>query len=124
MSLPNQVENRILIIGTAVVMFFAFTLVVKTFVIPPYKAQIKMLTKQNEAKDAVIAKMARDPKYAINNTFDKMKPKDGGYLVIDLNNELDVKNNKLDVMNVDTIATADTQPPEKKKGFFKKFKFW
>jgi hypothetical protein len=91
MSLTNQVENRILMGGTAVVILLGFWIVLRLFIVPTYTTQIEFLQKQNAAKDETITELAKIAKYSINNDFEKMRTKKGGSIVLDLNNCLDAQ---------------------------------
>ena len=84
----NQLENRILIIGTAVVMIVDFIVFQNVFVRPVYEAQIESLRKQVEINNTLIKELAKEPKYAIQNDFEKIKAQKG-QVVLDLNNKLD-----------------------------------
>lgn len=117
MSLTNQVENRILIVGSMAVSIFAFWLILRLFIIPTYTAQIEFLQKQNAAKDATITELAKIAKYSIANDFGKMKAKEGSVITLDLDNTLDVENLQETgsaTLTGDTVVKPPKKPPWKK----------
>lgn len=59
------------------------------FVKPIYKAQNQMMHQLVEQQNRLIEQLAKDPKYAIQNDFGKMKPKDGSVITLDLDNKLE-----------------------------------
>lgn len=112
----NQLENRILIIGTAVVMIVAFIVFQNVFVRPVYEAQIEGLRKQVEINNKLISELSKEPKYSIQNDFDKIKAKDG-HVVLDIDNKLDATELKLP-----QPSSADTLPVQKKTFWQKLFR--
>ncbi|NQU52903.1 MAG: hypothetical protein HQ522_10235 [Bacteroidetes bacterium] len=107
MSLTNQVENRVLILGSMAVTILGFWLILKLFIIPTYTTQIEFMQKQNAAKDATITELAKIAKYSINNDFEKMRTKKGGSIVLDLNNKMDVENQELLIPETTIIDTSN-----------------
>lgn len=93
MKWTNQIENRILIIGTAVVMAVCFWFYQAKFVRPVYRAQNEMMQQLVNSQNRLIEALAKDPKYAIQNDFGKMKPKEGSVINLDLDNTLAVDDN-------------------------------
>ncbi len=101
----NRIENIILITLTIVA--------VKFVMIEPLEYQL-------DRQHQTIEKLAEREKYSykILNSFEKkIKSKDGN-LVIDLNNAMNVQDNK--VTSPDSIPVDTTE----KKTFFEKLKFW
>ena len=49
---------------------------------------IQPLRKEMREQFKIVAAIAAQPKYSINNDFEKMRTKKGGSIVLDLNNEL------------------------------------
>lgn len=117
MKWTNQVENRVLIIGTMFVMIFLFAIYQNKFIKPIYKAQNEMMQQLIESQNRLIATLAQDPKYSIQNDFGKMKPKEGSIINLDLDNDLNVKDSRSTTLNGDTINIA---PVVKKKTFWQK----
>lgn len=117
MKLTNQIENRILILGTALIMAVGFWFYQAKFVRPVYKAQNEMMQQLVNSQNQLIEALAKDPKYAISNDFGKMKPKEGSVITLDLNNTLDV-----DDKDVTSITNeGDTLKVEPvKKSFWKR----
>lgn len=105
--LTNKIENRILTVVSVVVTVLAMFLIYKFGILPVQKATIVILQNQIEVQNKLISELAKDPKYSIQNDFGKIKPKQGSQVIIDLNNELNVKK--------DTIT-----PIVKKRGWFYK----
>ena len=110
MSMTNQVENRILIIGSIAVTLTGIWLIFRLFIVPTYTTQIEYLQKQNAQKDITITELAKIAKYSINNDFEKMRTKKGGSIVLDLNNKMDIENQGLILPNNTTIDTTLITP--------------
>jgi hypothetical protein len=68
-----------------------------------------MMQQLVEQQNQLIEALAKDPKYAIQNDFGKMKPKDGSTIALDIDNRLDVSTPP------DSVKVA-----EKKKGFLRR----
>jgi hypothetical protein len=101
----NRIENAILIILTIVVVKFVM---------------IKPLEFQLDRQHQTIEKLAEREKYSyqiLNNFEKKLKAKDGT-LVIDLDNAMNVDDNKVTVNEGDSIPQVDN------KTFWEKLKFW
>ena len=118
MSMTNQVENRILIIGSIAVTLTGIWLIFRLFIVPTYTTQIEYLQKQNAQKDITITELAKIAKYSINNDFEKMRTKKGGSIVLDLNNKMNIEDQKL-IFPKSTIADTTFVTP-KKQSFWKK----
>ncbi|NQU52143.1 MAG: hypothetical protein HQ522_06345 [Bacteroidetes bacterium] len=113
MSLPNQIENRILIAGSMAVTIIAFWIILRLFIVPTYTAQIEFQQKQIVAKDKTIIELAKIAKYAINNDFEKMRTKKGGSIVLDLNNKMDMESQELIVPEGVILDTTFTDYEKK-----------
>lgn len=116
MKWTNQIENRVLILGTAVIMVVAFVVFLNIFVKPVYEAQISALTKQIEINNQLIERLANDPKYQISNDFGKIKPKEGSVVSLDLDNTLDVENSS--TMQITSEGDTIIVPAVKQKRSF------
>lgn len=113
MKWGNQLENRILILGTAIVMTIGFIVFLNYFVRPVYETQIKGLTKQVEINNKLIERLANDPKYQISNDFGKMKPKEGSIIDLNLDNAIDVKDSRITYTTVEG-DTVKIEIPKKR----------
>ncbi len=113
MSLPNQIENRILIAGSMAVTILAFWIILRLFIVPTYTAQIEFQQKQILAKDKTIIELAKIAKYAINNDFEKMRTKKGGSIVLDLNNKMDIESQELIIPEGVILDTTFTDSENK-----------
>lgn len=122
MALTNKIENRVLMISTAVVTILATVLIMTFGVVKPLKKVYEVqLRKQNE----LIIELAKISKYSIQNTYTIKKPKKGSTLIIapdndmtvnEVTKDLDEKINNLLPVEEDTIKTRKT--------FWDKIKFW
>jgi GGDEF domain-containing protein len=116
MSLTNKIENRILIIGTAVVTVAATVLIMNLAVIKPMKNQYeKQFKRQNE----MIVELAKISKYSIQNTYTITKPKKGSNIIIQPNNSLDVQAEEI-ANNIDEKIEALLQPEPVKQNLWQR----
>jgi ribosome biogenesis SPOUT family RNA methylase Rps3 len=113
MSLPNQIENRILIAGSMAVTILAFWIILRLFIVPTYTAQIAFQQQQIEKQNATIVELAKIAKYAINNDFEKMRTKKGGSIVLDLNNKMDVESQEIIIPEGVVLDTTFTDTGKK-----------
>ena len=112
MSLTNRVEN-ILIAGLAIILtVLIFGLYNHLFVLRPLQNELN-------AQRAAIIELARQPKYQIDNNFDKMKSHKNGAIFLDLDNSLDTK--QLDLIIMDSVSDKERKNIWEKM-FFKKGK--
>lgn len=116
MSLTNKIENRILIIGTAVVTVAATVLIMNLAVIKPMKNQYeRQFKRQNE----MIVELAKISKYSIQNTYTITKPKKGSNIIIQPNNSLDVQAEEI-ANNIDKKIEALLQPEPVKQNLWQR----
>jgi len=90
----NTIENLTIALITVLVINF--------IIIQPLRKEIREQFK-------IVAAIAAQPKYSINNDFEKMRTKKGGSIVLDLNNKMDIDNQELVIPKstiVDTIVTS------------------
>ena len=82
----NTLENLAITIITLFVINF--------LIIRPLRTEMREQFK-------IVAEIAAQPKYSINNDFEKMRTKKGGSIILDLNNELN--SNEVQSINNDSI---------------------
>ncbi len=73
---------------------------------------VQPLNKRIDKLEGHLVTIAMKDTYSIQNDFEKMRTKDGGSIVLDLNNEL----NHVELAPVDTVAVDTVE----KKGFFRR----
>lgn len=114
MSITNRIEN-ILIATIAAVIAIAITVaIIEVTSIRTLKKEIIRLDERNDKQNAIIVELAKIEKYKIENKFEQIKAKDG-QVVLSVDN-------KIEAIKLDTIPAPENY--EKKKGLFRKLKFW
>jgi len=116
MNITNRIENIIIAIIASVI---AITLTVSIMEMTSIRTLKKEISRQEvriDKQNDVITELAKIEKYKIENRFDKLKAKEGQIIL-----QLD---NKLDVMNLDSIKPFQPNPGKPKQTFFEKLKFW
>ena len=105
MKWSNQIENRLLILGSMSVTVFVMWIFFRFMILPTFTTQI-------ENQNKLIEKLASQEKYKIENDFGKTKAKEGSKIILDLNNTMGVQNNEIQ----DSLMPITKE----KKGFFKR----
>ena len=102
MKWSNQIENRLLILGSMSITVFVMWIFFRFMILPTFTTQI-------ENQNKLIEKLAAQEKYKIENDFGRMKAKDG-QIILDLNNNLDIQK-----IETSKIVNQDSVP----KRFFR-----
>lgn len=113
--MANRIENIIIAAVSAIIAIALTVTIIQVTSIRTLKKEIARQAQRIENQDAVIVELAKIEKYKIENTFDKVKAKDGQIAL-----QLD---NKLEALKLDTIIKEEPAV-EKKKGFWRNLKFW
>jgi hypothetical protein len=107
MKIPFKIENRLLVLVTAVITITGTVLIMNIAVIKPMR---KMYEVQSKKQSDLIVELAKISKYSIQNTYTIRKPKKGSTVILEPTNDLTVQEvtrgldeKILNIMSTDTI---------------------
>lgn len=114
--MTNRIENIIIATVAAIIAITLTVTILELTSIRTLKKEIARQETRIDKQNNVIVELAKIEKYKIENTFDKVKAKDG-QIALSLDNTL----NALE-LELDTVVQSS--PEVEKKTFWRKLKFW